>query len=210
MLRLVSEVADMEIRLGPAGRHVDSDFQHSRRHHVDFTRDTAKAGSVGFVEDAVEHVGLFFLGKKAGVQRFIVDARASNPHFLRPPAGTVAHRRGTFAMSNCKERLKTLRKSWFVGWADIKNAFHQMRIPGWLQGHFALPAVLASEVGLTGKVIDKERLVPDSVFTKIPKYVSNTFLFLKILPLERQNASSIGLMWGFQGRRCTQVVFYPR
>ena len=32
-------------------------------------------------------------------------------------------------------------QNWFVGLADIKNAFHQMRIPWWLQTFFALPAV---------------------------------------------------------------------
>ena len=40
-------------------------------------------------------------------------------------------------------------KNWFVGSADIKNAFHQMRILGWLQAFFALLAVLPSEVGYT-------------------------------------------------------------
>ena len=39
MLRLVSEVADMEARLGPAGRYVDPVFQQSRCHHVGFIRD---------------------------------------------------------------------------------------------------------------------------------------------------------------------------
>ena len=31
MLRPVSEVADMETQLGPAGHHVDPVFQHSQR-----------------------------------------------------------------------------------------------------------------------------------------------------------------------------------
>ena len=40
-------------------------------------------------------------------------------------------------------------RNWFVNSADIKNAFYQMRIPGWLQAFFfALLAVHASEVGL--------------------------------------------------------------
>ena len=39
-----------------------------------FVRDL-KAGSVGFVEAALEHVGLFFVAKKAGAQRFFFDAR---------------------------------------------------------------------------------------------------------------------------------------
>ena len=66
MLRPVSGVADMETRLGPTGRYVDLVFQHSWCQHVGFVRDLVKAGSVAFVEDAVEHVGLFFVAKKAG------------------------------------------------------------------------------------------------------------------------------------------------
>ena len=46
-------------------------------------------------------------------------------------------------MSNFRERKRTL--------TDLKNAFHQVRIAGWLQGFFAPPAVLASEVGYTKK-----------------------------------------------------------
>ena len=42
-------------------------------------------------------------------------------------------------------------RNWFVNSADIKNAFYQMRIPGWLQAFFALLAVHASEVGYMGK-----------------------------------------------------------
>ena len=81
MLRPVSEVADME---------------HSRRHCVGFVRDLVKAGSVSSVEDVVEHVGLFFVVKKAGVQRYIVDAHASNRHFLRPPSGPLLAGEGLF------------------------------------------------------------------------------------------------------------------
>ena len=57
-------------------------------------RNLVKAGFVEFVEDAVEHVGLFFVAKKAGAQRFIIDARASNRHFLRPPSGPLHTREG--------------------------------------------------------------------------------------------------------------------
>ena len=53
-------------------------------------------------------------------------------------------------MSNFQGALEDAQ-NWFVGSADIKNACHQMRIPSWLQAFFALFAVLASEVGRTGK-----------------------------------------------------------
>ena len=59
-----------------------------------FVRVMVKAGSIGFVEDAVEHVGLFFVAKKAGAQRFTIDARASNRHFLKPPSGPLVTKEG--------------------------------------------------------------------------------------------------------------------
>ena len=63
-------------------------FQHSRRHYVGFVRDLVKADSVRFVEAAGEHVGLLFVAKKAGAQRFIM-MRATNRYFVRPPAGPL-------------------------------------------------------------------------------------------------------------------------
>ena len=113
-----------------------------------FVRELVKAGSVGFVEDAVEHVGLFFfVAKKAGAQRFIVNVRASNRHFLRPPSGPLFTGEGLWHVEFQGAPEDAL--NWFVGSADINNAFHQMRFPGLLQAFFALPAVLASEVGNT-------------------------------------------------------------
>ena len=43
LLRPVPEFADMEIRLGPAGCHVDPVFQHRQRHFVGLVRDLAKS-----------------------------------------------------------------------------------------------------------------------------------------------------------------------
>ena len=43
-----------------------------------------------------------------------------------------------------------------------------MRIPRWLQPIFALPAVLASEVGYTGKRLTEKRHVPDSLMYPVP------------------------------------------
>ena len=77
-------VAGMKNRLVPADRYVDPVFQQSRRHYAGSIRDLVFAGSVEFGKDAVEHVGLCFVAKKAGAQRFIIDASASNRHFLRP------------------------------------------------------------------------------------------------------------------------------
>ena len=81
LLRPVSEVANMEAQLGPAGRYVDPVFQHSRRHNVGFIRDLVNAGSAGFAETETENGW--------GSEKFINCARASNRHFLNPLAGPL-------------------------------------------------------------------------------------------------------------------------
>ena len=87
-------------------------------------------------------------------------------------------------MSNFRERLRALW-NWFAGSADIKNAFHQMRNPGWLLASFALPPVLASEVDYTGKAIDRRRHAPDSLihpFATIPMGFSSAIIFCQDVP----------------------------
>ena len=54
-----------------------------------FHSGPGEAGSVGFAATNVDHVGLFFGAKKGGAQRFIIDARASNRHFLNPSSGPL-------------------------------------------------------------------------------------------------------------------------
>ena len=121
MLRPVSEVADWK----PGwDRPVDALIQFSRTASDTtwvFVRDLVKAASLGFVETAVEHVGLLFFAKKAGAQRFIIDARASNRHFLRPPSGPLLTGEGLchVGFQGTPEDAHNL----FVGSADIKKAF---------------------------------------------------------------------------------------
>ena len=127
-----------------------------------FVRDLVQAGSIGFVE----HVGLIFVAKNAGAQRFITDARASNRHFLRPPSGPLLTGEGL-----CHVEFQGApqdAQNWFVGSADIKNAFHQMRSLGWLQAFFPLSNVLASEVGCAYKTVNQKRLAPESFVYPVP------------------------------------------
>ena len=141
-LRTVSEVADIETRLGPARRFVDPVFQHSWRHYVCVL---VKAGSVKFV---------------AGAQRFIIDARASNQHCSNP-FGDFCLQEKVFSML-FQESLEDAR-NWFGGFRRCQERVSQDAHSQMAASALALPAVLASEVGYTGKVVDKQRLVPDSL-----------------------------------------------
>ena len=73
-----------------------------------FIRDLTTAGSAGFVETTVEHVGLLFMAKRAAAQRLTIDAGARNRHFLNPPSGPLPTSKNS-TMSNYRERLKTLK-----------------------------------------------------------------------------------------------------
>ena len=147
-----------------------------------------------FLETAVEHVGLVFVAKKSGAQRFIIDARPSNRHFLRPPSWPL-HTSEAFCHVEFQRASEDAQK-WFVGSADIKNAFHQMRSLGWLQASFALPAVLASESGYTGKTADQKRLIPVSslyfVPTTLPMGLSWVFFFCQDVTDHSTLAGSAG------------------
>ena len=103
---------------------------------MSFLRDLVKAGSVGFVETAAEHVGLLFYAKKTSAQRFINVARANNRHLLNLPSGLYVEFQG--APEDAQD--------WFVGSADIKNAFHQMRIAACLQSFFHGPLFLIRRI----------------------------------------------------------------
>ena len=65
----------------------------------------------------------FFVAKKAGALRFMLDARASNRHFLRPPSGPLLTGEGL-----CHVEFQGTpedAQNWFVASPDVKNAFHQ-------------------------------------------------------------------------------------
>ena len=100
------------------------------------------------------------LTKNVGTHKFIIDARASNRHFLRPPAGLLRTGEGLCLVEF--QGAPEDAQNWFVGSVEIQNTFHRMRILGWLH------AVLASEAGYSGKTISQKRFVPDSLMYPVP------------------------------------------
>ena len=101
-------------------------------------------------------LGSFSMPKWLELRGFSLVRVQATSIFFETSIWTVAHRRG---IQGAPEDVQ----NWFAGSADIKNALHQMRVPGWLQVIFALPVVLASEVGYAGKTINQKRLAPDSL-----------------------------------------------
>ena len=145
-------------------------------------RELLKAG---FVEAAVEHVGLFFVAKNGGAQRFIIDVRAtSNGHFSKPPSGPLLSSEGL-----CRVEFQRAPE----------DAQHWLRS----EAFFALLAVLASEVGYTGKRSTQKRLAPDSLIYPARSREVLGFLFFcrdySTPPLfgSKHGMGSLGFRWFF-------------
>ncbi|CAK0866522.1 unnamed protein product, partial [Prorocentrum cordatum] len=56
-----------------------------------------------------------------------------------------------------------------VGAADVKGAFHRMRLPPWMKRLLGLPALKAGDAGLQGTVLDGRVLSYDDVVYPIPE-----------------------------------------
>ena len=108
----------------------------------------------------------FFVARKAGGQRFFMYSRAITRHLLKPPSGPLVTGEGL-----CHVEFQGApedAQSWFVGSADVKNAFHQMRFLGWLQAFLYSPLFSHPKLVEPGRTVNEKRLAPDSLILIYP------------------------------------------
>ena len=65
-------------------------LKHSPRAKAGFLAKLHKAGLLGWRRRTVSRVGVFFVKKKNGMQRMVLDARAVNALHKRPPRSKLA------------------------------------------------------------------------------------------------------------------------
>ena len=115
----------------------------------------------------------FLLQRRLELRKFKTDVRTSNRHFSEPSLWPLLTSDG-LVISNFRERLKTLRTGLW-DWLILRMRFHQMRIPGCgCKRFFELSAVLASEVGYTGKT-NHERLASNTLICPVPSKLPMDF-----------------------------------
>eukprot|EP00959_Pyramimonas_sp_CCMP1952_P284425 5945711-Pyramimonas_sp.AAC.1 len=112
------------------------------------------AGMVTFSAAPRERCGLFFVRKKSGKQRMVIDCRRANCWFKRP--STVALATG----SALGELAVPEGEQLYVGHVDICDAFYHFGLPEAFRDYFALPAVKAGDMGLS--VLGGRSLAPGS------------------------------------------------
>ncbi|CAK0871112.1 unnamed protein product, partial [Prorocentrum cordatum] len=147
---------DAESNLSEAPRqpYMDAILRAQPRAYAGLVRRLHTAGMVAFSAAPRERCGLFFVRKKSGKQRMVIDCRRANCWFKRP--STVALATG----SALGELAVPEGEQLYVGHVDICDAFYHFGLPEAFRDYFALPAVKAGDVGLT--VLGGRSLAPGS------------------------------------------------
>ena len=103
---------------------------------------------------------IFFVKKKGGKLRMILDCRRSNCHFT-----TMKDIKLATGESMSRMELRP-QGQLYIASADLQNAFYTMAMPGTLQKFFGLRKVQAGELGVSG--IASSEVQPTSwVYTRV-------------------------------------------
>ena len=133
---------DAEWRLEVAGRrpYWDPVLLEDRCSYITFIHSLRARNMLRFRRRRLGHAGIFFVKKKNGDLRLIVDGRIGNCILVPPPKVHLASS-GTFA----ELRVDNVELI-FLSALDVENAFHNYEIPEWLSELYGLNAVTADEM----------------------------------------------------------------
>ena len=112
---------------------------HRRRTYVELVRLLVRRGMVRFILDPKERVGLFAVRKDGGQKQWlIVDARRSTLRLRPCPSVALLSSEG---FSKLEVDREAMPEAWF-GIKDIKDCFHNMRIPEWFSDYLEASTLL--------------------------------------------------------------------
>ena len=176
MLRTCDDYKELCEKLGPVKVYTDRKLLASREKYLSLIRRLVESGLFRLLleEDAIEQVSIFFVIKKGkALVRLVIDARASNRHFVAPPGVSLCSTEGMSRIEvqlpehiplDSPAGLRIIEQLLLsLGVADVADAFHRMRIPKALSRYFCLPAVSADELGLSDTFLDGVLLRPGTL-----------------------------------------------
>jgi hypothetical protein len=136
--------------------YVDPIFRRQRSVYAEFISRLHASNLVEFRTEARERVGVFFVWKKSGKQRMVVDSRLANLWFDCPEKVHLAT--GTaFSRLEVDEGPPIE-----VGGVDIKDAFYRIELPSEFRDLFALshlPAKILDPGMLAGLDVSPDQLI---------------------------------------------------
>ncbi|CAK0890061.1 unnamed protein product, partial [Prorocentrum cordatum] len=136
------EAASHNLKGAPRETYMDEVLRNSPHEYRRLVKRLERAGMIDYTIQPQEFCSLFFVRKKNGSQRLVVDCRRSNCWFSAADPVELSTGAG---LGNLEvpdgARL-------YVGHVDIKDAFYHFELPERVRNLFALPAAPAWVAGL--------------------------------------------------------------
>ena len=155
MLRTELEAQQELSNSGLSKAHVDPAF-NSPHIYADFLKKLHSRSLIDYIHDSTAYMGVFFVRKKNGKLRIILDTRIVNCLFQDPPKVRLP---SSAAFAAVESRAETL---YFAG-GDIDNAFYRIAAPKCVLPYFTLPHIRAKHLGCP--IINGVRTHPDEWVT---------------------------------------------
>lgn len=118
--------------------YMDVKLQKSAQDYHDFIHDLYEAGMISFTAEPRDLVTPFFVAKKNGKQRLILDCRGVNRRFRSPPSMSLS------AGYSWAQLQVPDHKQLYVAQSDIKDYFYSLAMPEELQTLFSMPGIPSS------------------------------------------------------------------
>ena len=154
------------------GCYHDPVLANSPREWAGFVCELLRSGVIDFTLRPQVVAGVFFVRKKSGALRLIIDARRANRLVRAPPAGRNSS-------TECRTRVSLQEdQQLFIAQEDVKDCFYRMGISKALGEFFSLPVVsrelLLEELCLSG----------DGVYrTQVEAMPEEFFPHMRVLPM---------------------------
>eukprot|EP00959_Pyramimonas_sp_CCMP1952_P201247 4208596-Pyramimonas_sp.AAC.1 len=120
---------------------MDEVLRSSPQEYRRLVKRLEKASVIDYTVQPLEFCSLFFVRKKSGSQRLVIDCRRSNCWFF--PADPVEPSTGAALGSLEVPAGRAL----YVGRVDIKDAFYHFELPVRIRGHVSPPTLTAWVAG---------------------------------------------------------------
>ena len=136
--------------------HHDPAF-NAPRPYADFLRSLQDKGIITFEMHARSYLGCFFVRKKDGRLRLVLDTRLANCHFGPPPPHSQLPTAAALASIEARDG-----EEFYMAGGDIECAFYRMSIPKQAERFMTLPSIKAKYMNISelhGTNVDPETLI---------------------------------------------------
>ena len=136
--------------------YMDAVLRGSRRQYEKFVGDLFSRGLLRWSRRARERAAVFFVSKKNGQLRMVIDARRANARFCSPPGVDLCSAEGLAGIEKeCFDEVEgdfwapaAVGSYGAVGTVDVCDCFYRLRIRPALSEFFALPPVWGENFGV--------------------------------------------------------------